>query len=355
MDVGLPMIVEDHEGGGVEERFGEAMDRLRSAPRGPMLVAVSGGLDSMCLLSLSARWARGREVELVVAHVDHAARVGSELDAAFVSEHARLAQIPCRVLRLDGSHESEAALRDGRYEVLEALRRELGAEVILLGHTRDDQLETVLFRVLRGSGPRGLTGMSERRGALARPLLERRRVELEAWARARGIRWREDPSNQSARYTRNRVRAELLPLLREVVPDAEEGLLRLASLAEQERRPIARAAAALWDDCRVSEGEGGLRVDLGRVAAPLRPLLAETLDQELATLAGAWRTLGARHREAFRDLVSAEGGRRELWLPGSVRAVRDRLALTLTVEPRRHTTKAPAGVSSGLKSSDEPL
>jgi tRNA(Ile)-lysidine synthase len=341
----------------LERDFTQALDQLAPLPRGPMLVAVSGGLDSMCLLHLSARRAQARGERLVVGHVDHAARAGSEGDATFVAEQARALGLECRVTRLppgqDGA--SEEALRDARYARLEALRLDLGAAVILLGHTRDDQLETVLFRALRGSGPRGLTGIPARRGALVRPLLERRREELEAWARAQEIQWREDPSNQSARYTRNRIRAELLPLMRDVVPGADEGLLRLAALAAQERRPIADAAAALWEDARVSTGEGGERVDLGRVAAPLRPLLAETLDRELAALTGEWRTLGARHREAFRELVSSEGGRRELWLPGSVRAARDRLALTLTVEPRRHTTKAPPGDSSGLKSSDEPL
>jgi tRNA(Ile)-lysidine synthase len=180
-----------------------------------VLVAVSGGADSVALLHALRVLAPSLRLSLSVLHVDHQLRADSVRDAEFVRTLCARLDVPCDVTRVTvrpgGSVEAEA--RAARHAALGEWAGRLGATRIALGHTRDDQAETVLMRVLAGAGPRGLAGMAPVRGSIIRPLFALRRHEIAAELEAVGLPWIEDPSNRDVRFLRNRVRHDLLPAL----------------------------------------------------------------------------------------------------------------------------------------------
>jgi tRNA(Ile)-lysidine synthase len=180
----------------------------------PLVLAVSGGLDSMVLLHAAARVARARVA--MVATFDHGSGRAGSAAAAFVAREASALGFPAALGRAtpgarvkDGR---EAAWRDDRHEFLRAVAAAVGGQVVT-AHTEDDQVETVLMRVLRGSGTRGLAGLYAR-GPILRPFVHLRRTVLRAFAREHGVAWRDDPTNRSREFLRNRVRLDLLPALR---------------------------------------------------------------------------------------------------------------------------------------------
>lgn len=190
------------------------------AGEGPILVALSGGGDSVALLHLLSATLGNRDVRAVV--VDHSLRAGSGEDARRAADIAQAIGRPAQIVKLaweDGANRAHEAAREARYRALCAAARACGARVIVTGHTRDDQAETVLMRMQRGSGLRGLSGMRafapmpiwpEGRGLwLARPLLAMRRQELRDYLRTRQADWIEDPSNENQVYARVRARGFL--------------------------------------------------------------------------------------------------------------------------------------------------
>ncbi|HXV35788.1 MAG TPA: tRNA lysidine(34) synthetase TilS, partial [Myxococcota bacterium] len=213
-----------------------------------VLVAVSGGLDSSALAHALLEIAREKRLKVAIAHVNHGLRgAESEADAKAVAELAARLGAPGFERRIDPARLREGvpsrarptlqeAARELRYRALREMAAEAGCAHIATAHTADDQAETVLLRLLRGSGPDGLGGIPERSadGVVVRPLLRVARREIEAYARERGLSWREDRSNESLAYARNRLRLRWLPGL---AADFNEQLLRaVADLAEAQRR-----------------------------------------------------------------------------------------------------------------------
>ena len=203
-----------------------------------IVVAVSGGVDSIVLLDVLD----GLGYPLHVAHLDHALRPNSADDGRFVADEAQRRGLPCSVERRDVSAYArteglslEEAGRRQRYAFLDQVASRVGSEFIALGHHADDQAETVILRLLRGSGATGLGGMEiAREGRYLRPLLRVRRAEIEKYARQRGLCYREDPSNRDPRFLRNRVRGELMPLLESYNSNIAEVLNRTAALLKAE-------------------------------------------------------------------------------------------------------------------------
>lgn len=197
-----------------------------------VLVACSGGADSVALAHATCTLLGARRV--ILGHVDHRVRPGSEKDAAFVEDFAHALGAEVRTVQLAPGMDDEATLRDARYAALDVMRAETAAEWILTAHTADDQAETVLLGLLRTSRLEALGGMPGCRGRILRPLLDVSRASARHYAHVHHLRWREDPTNLEPRYLRNRIRKELLPLLeRRYRPRL---VRRLVALAGEVRR-----------------------------------------------------------------------------------------------------------------------
>ena len=313
-----------------------------------LAVAVSGGVDSTVLAHGLAALAARHALELSIAHVNHGLRgAESDADQTFVRELAASLGLPFAAERVDPRARTAAAAasrtrptlqeaaRRLRYDALHRMAVRAGAQHVATAHTLDDQAETVLLRLLRGSGPAGLGGIPERSrdGVLVRPLLRTSRAEVERFARSRGLAWREDPSNADPRYARSRLRRDWLPGLRDAF---NPRLLRaIADLAEAERRE------SEWIDALVEreaerrfawERGGALRIDPKGFE---REAMPDALARRLARLA-LHRSGGARDvSRAHLDRVVAfwRSGRpgRSIELPGGLVLARDargfRLAL----------------------------
>jgi len=190
-------------------------------PATRVVAAVSGGSDSMALAHLLRELERAGEVQLAgIAHFNHQLRASAATDEHFVVDACAALGCPVLVDREDvaarASRERrslEDAARAARYAFLERARAHFNGDVVALGHTRDDQAETVLLRLIRGAGPRGLAAMYPRNGSIVRPLLDCRREDLRSWIADRGVGFVEDETNLDVAIPRNRVRAELIPLL----------------------------------------------------------------------------------------------------------------------------------------------
>lgn len=249
---------------------------LLPEPGVPVVVAVSGGADSVALWSLLAgagRW------PLVVWHLDHALRAESAADAASVQ--ALAGRLPARAVEIERREIAslarawgcglEEAGRRARYAGLEACARRHGAPAVATAHHRDDQAETVLHQLLRGAGPHGATGMPARRAlapgiAVVRPLLGAPRRDLRAHLAAAGLDWREDASNGDCGFHRNWLRHRVLPDLERGAPGLVEELVAAAERARAKRDALADQAAAAWRE----DGAGVALAPLLALPAPAR-------------------------------------------------------------------------------------
>lgn len=306
-----------------------------------MVVAVSGGPDSVALATLFEELQRsGSFVLAAIAHFNHRLRgADADADEAFCREFAGRLGLPF----VSGSADVRAAARESRtsvedaarrlrYEFLERVRVQHAADLVAVGHTRDDQAETFLLRLLRGSGARGLTGIRERRGTIVRPLLEIGRAELHAWLDARRVSYRVDATNADVRIPRNRIRHEILPSLEAAVPGAPETLARTARLLEAdedylEARAIEAAVEIVLIEERASRSEGGpdlVRLDLTRLRA-LHPALARRVVRHSLGQVAPGRFVGLKHVDAVLALESGA-----LDLPGACAQV-DRALRILTL------------------------
>jgi tRNA(Ile)-lysidine synthase len=282
-----------------------------------VLVAVSGGADSVALLHLLSSLAPDWRLRLHVLHVDHQLRAESAADADFVRALGTRLGIPVDVatVAVDRRGSLEAAARAARYAALESCAARVGAERIALGHTADDQAETVLMRLVQGAGVRGLSGIPPVRGAIIRPLIEVRRSALEAELARGGLAWVEDESNRDPKFLRNRIRHELLPLLSDSYnPEVAGALVRMASLARETVAALDQAAAAELDRLAVwSDRAVILRLEALR-ALP-RPVAAEVLRQAAARL-GSRAPLRAWAHRGLKRVFAVPAPRRPFKLGG---------------------------------------
>jgi tRNA(Ile)-lysidine synthase len=239
-----------------------------------LLAAVSGGGDSIALLHAL----RATPYRIFVGHVDHGLRAGSARDARFVSKCAAQWELPCHVMkaavlkrRLKTGESIEEAARVERYKKLEQLAKRLRCEAIITAHTADDQAETVLMNFLRGAGPSGLSGIPPVRSIsegsailLMRPMLGHSRPDVRAYLREHRLTYREDPTNRSHRFFRNRIRHKTLPQLERESPGLVRRLQSMAVLFREEERFWEGLVAA--ELRRTARQKGGFTVvDLTRL------------------------------------------------------------------------------------------
>jgi tRNA(Ile)-lysidine synthase len=299
-----------------------------------VLVAVSGGADSVALLHLLSRLAPDWRLRLHVLHVDHQLRAESAADADFVRAlGARLGvAVDVATVAVDRRGSLEAAARAARYAALEACAARVGAARIALGHTADDQAETVLMRLVQGAGVRGLAGIPPVRGAIIRPLIEVRRSALEAELARAGLSWVDDASNRDPKFLRNRIRHELLPLLADSYnPEVATALARVASVARETVGALDRAAGIELDRLAVwADGAATVRLDALR-ALP-RPIAAEVLRQVAARLASRAPLRAWAHR-GLKRVLAVPAPRRAFKLGGVTVEVSGALA-RLATAPR---------------------
>ncbi len=314
--------------------IGDFWRRQRLPREAAVLVAVSGGADSMALLHALA--ARGQPCTAV--HVHHGLRgAEADADARFVRERAAALGVPVHVVHVDAARRDgrspEARARELRYAALERQRRASGCDWIATAHTLDDQAETLLLRAVRGTGPAGLAGIEplDPGRRLLRPLLGVRRAALRAYLRRRGLAWREDASNADRGVPRNRLRLDVLPVLEQVQPGAAERLAALAAAVRADVRESAPGVDALLRGA-VSRADGGSWLALDALTGAA-PALVRAVLLALWRARGPGLPLARRHVEALEQLATSRAAAGARPVPGDWVVVRDADALWLGPAP----------------------
>jgi tRNA(Ile)-lysidine synthase len=314
-------------------------------PGGRVVVALSGGPDSVALVYLLRELQDAGHVTLAgVAHFNHQLR-GAEADAdeAFCRSLAAELALPIECgtadVRLAAGQQRrsiEDAARALRYGFLEQAADRLAANAIAVGHSRDDQAETFLLRLLRGSGPRGLAGILPRAGRVVRPLLDVPRAELRAYVASRGLAFRDDATNNDLAIPRNRVRHELLPYLeRELSPGITGILAREAAIARDDEAHLQEAAVDLAASIVLSRSETGEPLELDAAAlTSLRPALAGRIARMALQARAPGRFVGYEPIERLLDFARSGKTGAALSLPGQ-QAVRKGQHIVLGPEPVR--------------------
>jgi tRNA(Ile)-lysidine synthase len=246
------------------EKVGETISHYGMIDAGDrIIVAVSGGADSVCLLDILHSMKDELGITLVVAHYDHGMRPSEDwLEGQFVQGLAQSMNLPFEtekgsILTEESTASVEERARNARYRFLEEVKNRYHAHKIAVGHSLNDQAETVLMRLLRGSGPSGLAGIPPSRdNTIIRPLIELQREEIESYLKARELSYATDSSNFETKYLRNKVRLHLLPLLLEYQPRLIEHLGRLADILSSENEYM-ELQAEDWVEKEAEQGSDG--------------------------------------------------------------------------------------------------
>jgi len=291
-------LIDEIAAGARREGLFEGVSRL--------VVGCSGGGDSTALLDILARLAPRFEIDLAVAHLHHGWR-GAEADADLdcARRQAAAHEVPFFFARVDlsavrGSREEVA--RSARLRFFESVAADWNADAVALGHTADDQLETVVLNLARGTGRRGLGGIRPRAEVgdliLLRPLLDRRRHELRAYGRARSLQWNDDSSNEDISLSRNRLRLRLLGELQKIHPAAVQNVARAAALLREEEEWLDAITADAFDAVvDVEEYPGGVSLGAAELGAMPRPLQRRVVRRAIEAIRGDCRDISREHVE----------------------------------------------------------
>ncbi|MFD2170252.1 tRNA lysidine(34) synthetase TilS [Tumebacillus lipolyticus] len=312
-----------------------------------LLVAVSGGLDSCALLDALIRLRAEWGYELGVAHVDHRLRgEASQADARFVEALARRHRLPFHLGEVDVRALAEAqklsiqaAAREARYAFLRETAERGGYGKIVTAHHADDQAETVMMRILRGTSTRGLGGIAVKRSQqgveYVRPLLKIWREEIETYAGAHQIDHREDASNSTVKYLRNKIRLRLFPeLMREYNGGVKAALLQLSDLAREDEQFLERLAAERFAECVTTRGSRSVQVNCEHFVGSALPLQRRVITLILYYLCGHTIQWEQVHIENIRALLTGSSPSARLYLPGGVQLRREyAIASVSVIEP----------------------
>ncbi|TMR12330.1 tRNA lysidine(34) synthetase TilS [Nonomuraea turkmeniaca] len=313
----------------------EALSDLR--PEALVMAACSGGADSLALAAAVGFVAPRMGLRAGLLSVDHQLQPGSaERAQQVVAQAAHLDLDPAEVLTVTVGTEGgpEAAAREARYAALAAAAERLQAPAILLGHTRDDQAETVLLGLARGSGLRSLSGMAARAGLYRRPFLDLPRSTTVAACRALGLAPWDDPHNEDPRYTRVRVRRNVLPVLEEELgPGVAEALARTARMAREDADALDEWADSAYQHCALSDIGGAITLAVKELET-LPDAVRRRVLRRAAIAAGAPPgALSATHVLAVDRLVTRWRGQKAVDLPGGLTATRRYGTLILAISP----------------------
>jgi tRNA(Ile)-lysidine synthase len=338
-------------------------------PGDRVLVGVSGGPDSMALLHLLSRLAPEFNIRMGVAHLNHCLRGESaDRDAGAVNRAAAALKIPCHmgrarvmnVKRKLGLSLEEAGRRI-RYSFFNKIMADAGYSKLALGHHLDDNAEQMLMALLRGTGPRGLSGIAPvREKRIIRPLINARRAQIDEFVCKEGISFVSDSSNDDLRFVRNRIRHRLLPLLADQYnPRITDHLTRLADLTRNEEEWVDSLVAVDYQRALLAREKGAVALSVGplRVAHPA--LSRRLLRMALEDLTGTLRQITFAHVQDLLGLLGDGCEGNACHLPGGIRArrTRDRLVLEQTSGGRRSAPEPPVeagGISATLISTPPP-
>ena len=319
----------------IERLVASARAHAMFEPAETVLVGVSGGPDSVCLLHAMVRTRRLLRIRsLVVFHFDHRLRPGSGADARYVTRHAE--RLGLRVVhraadaRPAKGASVEAWARGVRYAAMADVRDEVGAAVAAVGHTADDQAETVLLALIRGGGLEALAGMRAVGDGVARPLLDVTREQTAAACRALGLRPRRDPMNDDPSFLRVAIRTGVLPAVdRATGRSVRPTLVRTAGLLREDADLLASMAADAARAVVEAQPPGGARLRAEALARLPRPIAARVVR---AALRDAGVLVEAAHVDAVLALAAGRPGRRAS-LPGGLVARREREYVSLSIGP----------------------
>ncbi len=329
-------------------------------PGDRVVVGVSGGADSMALLTSLHRLREELGIELIAAHLDHGLRgPESQADGEFVAQAAARIGIPFRIRRCDirelsvrSGRTLEEAARRARYVFFDELTRQLPAEKIALGHHFQDQAETVTLHFLRGAGGRGLRGiLPVRDGIVVRPLLAVTKEEILSFLKREGIEYREDASNRSVQFTRNRIRHDLMPRLKELNPRIEARLHDLAETMRLEDEFIQGQTSDILEQWHIDLRTGEcafLLSDFSRLHEALRRRLVKTLLEERSPDKNG---ITQAHVKAVLRLAAEGRVGQRLVLPFGTQVQRDYDRIRIGREGEtcldRHTPERPGDIVTG--------
>ena len=293
-----------------------------------VLAAVSGGLDSMCLLHLLSIWGRQHDLAVTAAHFNHQLRDTAERDEQFVRNWCAANGIPfvsgrgdvCAAAEREGWSIEEAA-RNLRYDFLAEQREKLGCTFVLTAHHADDNAETMLLNLLRGTGMRGLTGIPEIRGFIARPFLQVTRKELEAYAAAHDVPHVEDETNALDDAARNVLRHQVLPVLRQLNLKAVENMTRTAQLLAEDEAALEQLTDALLCHASVEPGSAA-SIPVKFCEDYPKAIAGRALWRLMISVGGHRKDISATHVEALLALMHGACGR-EISLPYGMAARRE--------------------------------
>ncbi|MEW6533801.1 MAG: tRNA lysidine(34) synthetase TilS [Thermodesulfobacteriota bacterium] len=338
-ETGLPMHL--------QEKVRHTILRYRMiGPGTTVVVGVSGGPDSVGLLHILASMRGDLDFQMVVAHLDHALRPSSAVEADFVRSLAKQLGIVTRVRREDVAEHArshgisvEEAGRRMRYDFFEHVRHEAGAHTIATAHHRDDSVETFLLRIFRGSSITGLRGILPVRGHIIRPFVDVARSEILAFLQHEGIDFVQDTTNLESTTDRNFIRNRLVPLVTERFPGFAESLKRTTELIAEEEAILEPAADALYHEA-VSPCAQGLSLNVGRLCRAPRVMAARCLRKALYELSGPETRWKRIHIEALLKLLRGDKPSAQVDLPGGLKAVREYGIVLLTADRPNYGPKA---------------
>jgi tRNA(Ile)-lysidine synthase len=310
-------------------------------PKDLVVVAVSGGADSTALLHLLDACKEQLGISLHIAHLNHNIRKGeSDLDVRYVQGLAQRLKLPITVELFDVPSYAEKekigleeAARDVRYSFFERLSRQIGANKIAVGHNADDNVETFLMRILRGSGIKGLCGIPPKRGKIIRPMIKIWRREIEDYVGSLKLVPRRDHTNYESRFTRNRVRLKLIPQLKIYNLNIKEIILQTILLLTEDSNYLETRAEEALERAIIEEGEGEIKLDTEKIRRVDEPIQGHLLRKAIERVKGDLQELTFRHvRDMLAKLDASE--KWELHLPGGIFASGGRRELLISREKR---------------------
>lgn len=324
----------------IVKKFQENMTGLNISPCDTLVVGVSGGVDSVVLLNLLNSITNKEKPKLIVAHLNHGYREDSDMDEIFVSQIAASFGLKFISKRLEKhsnirgefgmSSNLEEYFRDERRQFLLEVAEKIEANFVCLGHNSDDQAETVIMNLVRGSGPAGLGGMHMSEGKIIRPLLNISRSEIETYAVENSIKWREDSTNQDTTFDRNYTRHHILPMLSRLNPEFLDSINRSAWIQRRIDEQLKSEASLITNNLQND-------ISLGKNLP--KPLLYEVFGQMYEKVKGDRKNLDLKNLQRLEKLIDKTSGTKEVSLPSGIMARRSYTKLDFL--PKMRDNKVP--------------